>query len=403
MSRAGAAGCRVGVLGWARTPFGRFGGALRGVDQRDLGAVVVREALARSGATVPDHVIMGVNFPGSNRSIARQLTLRAGLPESTDALTVDRACCSSLTAVRVGVQAIAGGADLVVAGGTENLSRVPYFVEDLRWGARLGPIELQDQLVVTCPHSGVARAVQAAEEAAEHGVHRRAQDEWAARSHERYWAAHARGFFAEIMPVDDTLPGARPLTADESPRTNVSADSLATLPTVNGSATVTAGNAPGLSSGASAVVLVDLDRARASGRRLRGEIIGTGWASGLPHAIGATPALAARRALERAGVGLDAVDLIEINEAFAAVPLVTTSVLADGDRTVAEQLRARTNVNGGAVAIGHPTGASGARLLMTLLAALAERGGGIGLAAICGGVAEAEAVVVRVTGDSGHD
>ncbi|MFN3257967.1 MAG: thiolase family protein [Ilumatobacter sp.] len=385
------------VAGFARTPFGRFGGALRDVDQRDLGAFAVRAALDRVGAPVPDQVVIGVNFPGSNRSIARQVALRAGLPPTMDAVTVDRACCSSLTAARLALAQLRNGdLGLAVVGGTENLSRVPFFLEDLRWGHRLGPVELQDQLVVTCPHSGVARAVQASDEAASFGIDRREQDEWAARSHELYWEAFDRGFFDEVVPVDDTVPGAQPLGADESPRRGVMPDRLAELPTVNGSSTVTAGNAPGLSTGASAVVLAAQRSVTELALPVQAEILGTGWAAGEPEAIGATPAVAAARALRAAGIDLGEIDRIEINEAFAAVPLVATDQLASGDRTDAERLRSKTNVNGGAVAIGHPTGASGARLLMTLVSGLRERGGGIGLAAICGGVAEAEAIVVRV-------
>lgn len=387
----------VRILGFARTPFGRFGGALRDVDQRDLGAIALRNCLDRIGGVEPDQVIVGVNFPGSNRSIARQVSLRAGLPVTTDSITVDRACCSSLTAARLAIGSIRGGdVGLAVVGGTENLSRVPYFVEDLRWGRRLGDIELRDQLVVTCPHSGVPRAVQAADEAASYGIGRREQDEWAARSHGRYWSAFDRGFFGEVVPIADGSHGAGRLDADESPRREVTLQSLSELATVNGSATVTAGNAPGLSTGATAVALASAERVEELALPVRGVVLSTGWASGPAEQIGATPAVAIRRALDRAEVSLDDLALLEINEAFAAVPLVTTHVLGEGDPSVVDRLRSRTNVNGGSVALGHPTGATGARLLMTIVAALRERGGGIGVAAICGGVAEAEAIVVEV-------
>jgi len=290
-----------------------------------------------------------------------------------------------------------GDTTVAVAGGAENLSAVPYFVETARFGNRLGPIVLEDQLVVSCPHTGVPRAVQAADEALSFGIDRTAQDEWAVRSHERYWAAADAAPFAEIFPVSpDVLPGAGELTADESPRRGVTVEALAALPTVYGSATVTAGNAPGLSTGASALVLADPSRLPAGAHELA-RIIAFGTASGPAPRIGQTPAVAARHALERAGVDLDDVAVIEINEAFAAVPLVATLALADGDRSAAEKLRARTNVRGGAVALGHPTGASGARLVMSAIAALRERGGGLGLVAICGGVAEAEALVVEVS------
>lgn len=389
---------RAVVVGWARTPFGRFGGALANVDQRDLGAFALRACLGRIGHPDVDQVLMGVNFPGSNRSIARQAALRAGLPETVDAITVDRACCSSLAAVRYAIHSLGSGdCRLAVAGGTENLSKVPYFLEDLRFGRRLGPVELKDQLLVSCPHSGVPRAVQAAEEAAQYGIGRAEQDAWAQRSHERYWMALERGFFTEIAAVEgQSLPGAEDIDADESPRRSVTAAALERLATVNGSTTVTAGNAPGLSTGATAVALTTRQHARQHALPVRASVVGLGWASGQPQAIGATPAVAARRALASAGLDLNDIHHIEINEAFAAVPLVTTHVLAEGDTALLKRLRARTNPNGGAVAIGHPTGASGARLLMTTVAALHERGGGTGLVTICGGVAEAESIVVRV-------
>jgi acetyl-CoA C-acetyltransferase len=389
----------IAVLGLARTPFGKFAGALRDVDVRDLGAFAVANAVERAGVDpdAVDEVILGVNFPGSRRSVARQASLRAGLRDSLNAVTVDRACCSSLTAVRLAAQSLRlGDTSVAVAGGAENLSAVPYFLETTRFGNRLGPIVLEDHLVISCPHTGVPRAVQAADEAAALGIDRAAQDDWAARSHELYWAAADAAPFDEIVTVSPgTLPAAAELAADESPRREVDLAKLALLPTVHGSATVTAGNAPGLSTGSTAMVLADATRPP-SGTTVIARLIGFGTASGPAPRIGHTPAIAAHLALERAGVDLADIAVLEINEAFAAVPLVATLALADGEPSVADKLRARTNLRGGAVAIGHPTGASGARLVMSAIAALRVRGGGVGLVAICGGVAEAEAVVVEV-------
>jgi len=382
----------------ARTPFGRFGGALRDVDVRDLGAASIAEAIRRAhvepGAC--DDVVLGVNFPGSRRSIARQAALRAGLGDSINALTVDRACCSSLAAVRMAALNLrAGETTLAVAGGAENLSAVPYFLESARFGSRLGPVVLEDQLVISCPHTGVPRAVQAADEAESFGIDRVAQDEWAARSHELYWRALDEDRFAEIFAVtDENLPGANALDVDESPRKNVAPQTLSALPAVNGSSTVTAGNAPGLSTGSTALVLAG-DAAPEAGEPMA-RLLAFGTASGPAHQIGQTPAVAAAHALDRAGVKLADIAAIEINEAFAAVPLVATLTLADGDHGVADDLRRRTNCRGGAIAIGHPTGATGARLIMSAITSLQRRGGGIGLVAICGGVAEAEAVVLEV-------
>jgi acetyl-CoA C-acetyltransferase len=258
----------VYVLGYARTPFAKFGGSLRAMRLPELGAIPVVEAVRRSGLAPAeiDEVVMGVNFPGQERSVARQVSLRAGVPEDRVAYTVDRACCSSLAAVSLSARALAlGEAEAVVAGGVENLSRAPYFLNDTRWGKRLGNITLTDQLVVSCPHTGIPRAIQVAAEAAAFSVGREQQDAWALRSQQRYAKAASTGFFsAEIVPVVtvDQHGHEQTLVDDEVPRPHTSLEGLAALPTVNGSTTVTAGNAPDLSSGASALVL-------ASGRRVR--------------------------------------------------------------------------------------------------------------------------------------
>jgi acetyl-CoA C-acetyltransferase len=392
----------VVLLAAARTPFGKFGGALRDLPIPQLGAIAVGAALGRAHvpSEVVDEVAIGVNFPGAERSVARQVLLAAGLPEERVAFTVDRACCSSLAAITLASRGLRlGDTTVAVAGGADNLSRVPFFVQDLRWGKRLGGIELADQLVVSCPYTGVPRAVQAATEAAEFGIGREEQDEWALRSQRRYEEARSAGRFdKEIVHVDTTVDG-RPvrLEADEPPRPDTTLEGLARLRTVNGSATVTAGNAPDLSTGASAVVLASSSYARNVETEGLATLRGWSMASGHPQRIASIPAEAAMLALKKANLELADVDLIEINEAFAAVPLVSTAVLAGGDSGLLRDLRDRTNVNGGAVAIGHPTGATAARLVMTSIFELHRRGGGTALVSICGGVGEAESVVVEVT------
>lgn len=392
----------IAIVGAARTPFGKFGGALRSVDLPELGSRAAVAALERAGLAPDDvdELALGVNFPGSDRSIARQVALRSGIPEDRNAYTVDRACCSSLAAIGMAVRSVrAGDARVALAGGAENLSRVPYFLEDLRWGHSLGKIELVDQLVISCPHTGVPRAVQAAVEAAEYGIGREEQDEWALRSQQRCASAVAHGRFdPEIVPLDVTQPDGtvERIELDESPRPKTTLEALARLATVNGSTTVTAGNAPGLSTGGTSVVLMPAGEAANRGIAPLATVLATTMASGPPQKVASIPAVTAQRLLDKAGVSLDDIALIEINEAFAAVPLVSTLVLAGGDRAAAERLRERTNVNGGAVAIGHPTGATGARLVMTLAFELARRGGGLGLVTICGGIGEGEAVLIRV-------
>jgi acetyl-CoA C-acetyltransferase len=399
----------VVVVSAVRTPFGKFGGALRDFSLPDLGGLVVAEALhrARVAPEDVDEVVMGVNLPGADRSIARQVLIRAGIPTDRVAYTVDRACCSSMTAINLAARSLRlGEARVAVAGGTENMSRVPYFLTTMRWGHALGDIVLTDQLVIACPMTGKPRAVQAAEEALEYGIGREEQDRWALRSHQRYFAARERGAFAdELMPVTVSRPRGEPLvvTEDESPRADTSLEKLARLPTVYGSPTVTAGNAPGLNTGASAVVLMTQGEARRRGLQPLGVLRGWAQVSGHPDRIASIPAEAARRALGRLGKTVDDMELLEVNEAFAAVALVTTYLLGDRDPERVARVRDKTNINGGAIAIGHPTGATGARLVMTLLYELRRRARAdgrtrYGLATLCGGIGEGECIIVEVDG-----
>lgn len=392
----------VVVVGAVRTPFGKFGGTLKDFTLPDLGGRVVAEAMRR--ASMPpedvDEVALGVNLPGSDRSIARQAALRAGIPDTTPAFTVDRACCSSMSAVNVVSRSLRlGEADVVVGGGTENMSLVPYFVHDARWGKRIGDIVLKDQLIISCPYSGKPRALQAGEEAMEFDVSREDQDRWALRSHQRALAAREAGFFeAEIIPVEvpQRKGPAINFDKDEGVRPDSSMEKLARLRTVYDSPTVTPGNAPGLSTGASAVVLTTREEAERRGIEPLAAIKTWAMVSGHPDKIASIPATAAQKALDQLGMAVDDMDLIEINEAFAAMPLVATQILGGGDPAEIAAIREKTNVNGGAIAIGHPTGATGARLVMTIIYALKSRGGGWGLAAICGGIGQGEAMIVKV-------
>ena len=391
----------VVVLGAARTPFGAFGGVMRDMSIPELGSVAAKAAMERAGVE-PDEIdefAMGVNLPGSDRSIARQTALRAGVPDDRTSYTVDRACCSSLIAVSLARRGIlSGDVRIALAGGAENLSRVPYFLEGVRFGARLGDLHMSDQLVISCPHTGVARAVQASDEAAQHGVTREMQDEWAQRSQLLAAEAQEKGLFdVEISPVEvDDGRSQTLVERDESVRPDSSLDALATLKTVNGSATVTAGNAPGLNTGAAFLALAAEGAVSAATSAPLARILATAQASGPPAKICSIPAMAVQAVLQRSGLALDDIDLFEINEAFAAVPLVTTLVLADGDLARAEKIRERTNINGGAIALGHPTGATGVRMAMTAIASLRRAGGGRAVVAMCGGVGEGEAAVIEL-------
>ena len=401
----------VAVMSAVRSPFGKFGGALKDFSLPRLGGIVAAEAIRRAGIQPEEveEVATGVNLPGADRSIARQVLIEAGIPTERVAYTVDRACCSSMAAVNMASRSIRlGEAAIALAGGTENMSKVPYFLTDFRWGHRLGDVHLTDQLVIADPMTGKPRAVQAGEEAVEYGITREEQDRWALRSHELYFQAKAACRFSEeLMPID--VPQERgapvPFTDDESPRPDVTLEKLAKLPTIYGSPTVTAGNAPGLSTGSSAMVLMSKEEAARRGKEPLAMLMGWAMASGHPDRIASIPAESGRIALKKVGLSIDDIDLIEINEAFAAVPLVSTLIMAGRDPKKAEDIRAKTNVNGGSIALGHPTGATAARMIMTMMYELRRRREAsgdsrpyYGLATLCGGIGEGEAVVVKVDG-----
>jgi acetyl-CoA C-acetyltransferase len=401
----------VVVVSAVRSPFGKFGGALKDFTLPKLGGLVVAEAIRRAGIAPDDveEVATGINLPGGDRSIARQVLIEAGISPNRVAYTVDRACCSSMLAVNMASRSIRlGEANVTVGGGSENMSRVPYFLNDLRWGNRLGDVTLKDQLIIACPMTGKPRAVQAGEEAVEFGVTREEQDRWAWRSHQNYFKAKELSKFKdEMMSID--VPQGRGqsivVSEDESPRLDTTVEKLAKLPTIYGSTTITAGNAPGLSTGASALLLMSKSEAKRRNKQPLATLMGWAMASGHPDRIASIPAESARIALEKTGMKIEDIDLIEINEAFAAVPLVSTLALAGRDRQKAEAIRAKTNVNGGAIAMGHPTGATGGRLIATLIYELRRRrkesGDArpyFGLATLCGGIGEGEAVIIKVEG-----
>lgn len=368
----------------------------------DLGSFVVKKALERANVK-PEEVeetYIGINMPTANRSIARQIALAAGLPVESNATTVDRACCSSMVAIGMAKRAIeVGDAKITIGGGSENMSNVPYFIEDLRWGKRLGDVVLKDIMVVSCPYTGEPRAKQAGEVALEYNISREEQDEWAYQSQMKYQKAFEEGKFKdEIVPY--VLPqkkgGDLVIDRDQSARADTTLEGLAKLKTVNQSPTVTAGNAPGLNTGAGAIVLMAESEAKKRGVKPLATFVAHAQASGHPKYIASIPAIAAEKALKKAGLTIDQIDVIEINEAFAVMPLISTLLLGDKDPKKVEAIRAKTNINGGAIAIGHPTGATGARLVLTVAYELQRRGGGYGLCTICGGVGESECFIIKV-------
>ena len=386
------------VLGAARTPFGRFGGAFKDLSPVELGAAAVRAAVAQAGIPAEriDQAILG-NCMGAaslGQVPGRQVALRAGLPERVSVVDINTACTSALVAVELAYDLIRHGqARIVLAGGFESMSQVPYTLPQARFGYRLGHAQVVDALTnaLTCPITGVHMGVYASRAALVRGIDRVAQDQWALRSQQRYEAARAAGDFnAEIVPV--TVPGRQGLayvTGDEQPRPDASYDKLATLPPAfEREGTVTAGNAPGLNDGAAALVLASESLARKMGITPLARLVATSRVSASPDAINVVPAQAAMAALAAAGLQAGDIDLWEINEAFAAVTLTSITELGINPE--------RVNVNGGSIAIGHPVGATGARILTTLIYELRRRDGGLGVATICGAGANGCAVVVRV-------
>jgi acetyl-CoA C-acetyltransferase len=401
----------VVIVSAVRTPFGRFDGVLKTVLSMDLGVLALKEVVRRIdldprcvdelyyGTCIPAEYAIYTNVP------ARQITLLAGFPEENISLTIDRACCSSMTAMRLGYRAIkSGDAEVVIACGAENMGNAPLIAsaEKARWGARIGPIALEDVLYeLGYGRKGFAPvATDAGHVAVEYGVTREMQDEWALGSHQKYFRGLMEGKFKvgeELMKLEIPQKKAPILMdRDESPRETLNLEKMASLKPVYGSPTVTAGNAPGLNSGASAVVMTSRKKANSLGLKPMGQIMACECGAGTPKYMACVPAQTIEKMFARTGHHIDEMDLIEINEAFAAVTLVSLKMLAKDDPLKWQALRDKTNVNGGAIAIGHPVGASGARITMTLMYELMRRGGGTGVAAICGGLSQGEAILLKV-------
>jgi acetyl-CoA C-acetyltransferase len=385
-----------------RTPFGKFGGALKGYTAVELGALAARAVLERSGLLPSDveESLFGSAILAACTSVAaRQINFKVGIPAHVPSMTVDRACCSSMTCIGLGLSRIrAGDANVVLAGGVESASQTPFLMKNTRWGHRLGDFTVEDPMQMRNPINQQPIARVTGEAALAFGVGRDQQDEWALASHQNYFKAFEAGVYREeilVMPAAGDIDTGT-LDMDESPRRQVSIEKLRALPTVYGSATVTAGNAPGLNDGAAVTLLMEAAAAKQRGAPVLAEVVGYAQAAGELDSSVYMPGIAILMALRKAGLGLAELKRIEINEAFAAMPLVSTVKMADGDAQLVSRLRAITNVNGGSVAMGHPTGASGARVVMALARELRRAGGGYGVAAICGGYGQADAILLKV-------
>ena len=388
----------VVLLSACRTPIGSFGGSLKDLSAADLGSVVVREAVARANINPSDigDVMLGcVLQAGAGMNVARQAALKAGLPIETPAETINRVCGSGLAAVVHAAEAVrAGFTGLLVAGGTESMSNAPYLLTRARWGLRMGHAELIDSMIadgLTCAINSCHMGSTAEEIVSRYGISRDDQDAFAAESQQRALRAISEGRFkTEIVPVE--IPqkdgSSRRVDSDEYPRADTSAAKLKGLRAAfKKDGTVTAGNSSGINDGAAALVVAGEKKARVLGRQPLARILSSATAGVDPKIMGMGPVPAIRRALERAGLTLHDIDLIELNEAFAAQSLAVIRELGLDP--------ARVNPHGGAIALGHPIGASGARILTTLIHALKARGGRLGIAALCVGGGMGVAMVVE--------
>jgi acetyl-CoA C-acetyltransferase len=392
-----------------RTPFSPFGGPLRDVPSIELGACVMKEIVKRSGlkGNQIDEIFYGMTLMAEaalyNNVCARQAALIAGLPTEQVSLTIDRACCSSMASAILAFRTIRSGeGDVIMAVGSENMSHCPQIAPpEIRWGQRMGPIIFRDCISPVGHPNFPPEAKNAGEVAIQYGISREEQDEWAYRSQMRYQEAKKTGKFKigeELTPVEVPQKKGPPLIFNEDafPKPDTTLEKLAKLKTIYDSPTVTPGNAPGLDTGASALLIMSEEKAREFNLKPLAKMLATASVCTEPTMLAVNPGYAIKKVLSRAGMMVDKIDLFEINEAFAAVPLVSSKILGDGDEAKTKKIRERLNVNGGAIAIGHPVGASAARLIMTLMYELRRRGGGYGAAAICGGLSQGDAVLIKV-------
>ncbi|MFY4775287.1 acetyl-CoA C-acetyltransferase [Metabacillus sp. RGM 3146] len=392
---------RTVIISGARTPFGKLGGSLQSLTASELGGKAVKEALNRAGVKPEevDEVILGNVLQGGQGQIpSRQAARHAGIPWEVKTETINKVCASGLRSVTLADQIIrSGDEEVIVVGGMESMSNAPYILPKARWGYRMGNGEVKDLMIhdgLTCSFEGVHMGTYGNKTAKDLGISRETQDEWALRSHQRAIAAIESGVFSEeIVSVEIPQRKGDPIlvSQDEAPRKDTSIERLSSLrPVFQHDGTITAGNAPGVNDGAAAFVLMSEERAEKEGKKPLAAILGHAEIAMEAEDFPKTPGLVIKKLLEKTGKKLEDIHLLEINEAFAAVALASVEL--------AELDAEKVNVNGGAVALGHPIGASGARILLTLIHELKRRGGGLGIAAICSGGGQGDAILVEVKG-----
>jgi acetyl-CoA C-acetyltransferase len=389
------------ITGIARTPIGKYGGALSPLRAVELGGAAISAAMARSTIDPAgiDEVMFGhVLQAGEGQITARQAAVLGGLPMTVPSVTINKVCLSGMSAIGLADRSIrVGESNFILAGGMESMSNAPHVVRELRWGARIGDAVLVDVMQhdgLFCAFDQCTMGESSDLKNGRLGISRGEQDEWAARSHQRAAAASADGRLdGELVSVEVPQKRGDPVVfdTDEGVRPEATAESMGDLrPAFTPAGTITAGNASQISDGAAALVLAEAGAAEAAGAPIVGEVLAYGQIGGVDATLHERPAEALLVALKRAGLEPSDLDLVEINEAFAAVALWSARML-----DISED---RVNVNGGAVALGHPLGATGARIVVSLVNALRNRGGGVGAATLCGGGGQGDAIVVRVDG-----
>ncbi|MFB5086186.1 acetyl-CoA C-acetyltransferase [Psychrobacillus sp. PGGUH221] len=396
------------ILDGARTAFGKFGGALSSLTASDLGGVAIKEALTRAGieADQVDEVIMGsVLQAGQGQIPSRQAATKAGIPWSVKTETINKVCASGMRSVTLADQLIrVGDEEIIVAGGMESMSNAPYYLPKGRFGLRMGDGQIVDGMVydgLSCSFhpKNVHMGTYGNSTAESFELSREKQDEWSFRSHDRALKAIDNGILAEeIVSVEIPQRKGEPIVVekDEAPRRDTSLESLAKLkPAFGSEGTITAGNAPGVNDGACAIVLTNEQKAKELGKEPLAYVLGHAEVAIEPENFPQTPGIVINKLLDKTGKNLADIDLFEINEAFAAVALVSSEIAGLDEEKV--------NVNGGAVALGHPIGASGARIILTLAYELKRRGGGIGIAAICSGGGQGDAIMIEVPKTGGKE
>jgi len=387
------------ILSGVRTPIGKLGGSLSSLSASDLGSMAIKEALKRANVSPGDveEVIMGNVLQGGQGQIpSRQAARKAGLPWDVKTETINKVCASGMRSVTLADQLIRSGDEsVIVAGGMESMSQAPYILKDARFGMKMGnsvAVDLMKYDGLTCSFTGVPMGMYGNQSAFTWNISREEQDEWAFRSHLRALAAMDAGWTAEeVIPVEIPQRKGDPMVVsqDEGPRRDTSLERLAVLPPVFGNnGTITAGNAPGVNDGAAALVLMSEERAAKENRQPEAVILAHAAMAIEAKDFPETPGRVINELLKKTGKRIEDIDLFEINEAFAAVSLITMKIAGLNPEKV--------NVNGGAVALGHPIGASGARIIVTLMHELKRRGGGIGVAAICSGGGQGDAIMIEV-------